>query len=155
MNKISLIIILIISACILFVSGGGIGVFLKAQEDNSKINKLSSIVDSVTSKIVVGVSVLGEVTKIEGRNVTLSSDNESIIVDIEDYAIMYSLVSKNGSNDLAGGLTKKSIKFDDIKVGDYLNINTVVSRDGIMKANIVVIPPSFVTNNTDNTSSTK
>jgi hypothetical protein len=138
MNKIVLTSLIIFLGLVIFVVGGGVGIVFQTQKDALELEKSKLI----TSKLVTGVAVLGKVTKISERNVTLSSENESIIVNIEDSANMLSLFNQGQDINSVEKATSMAIKFQDIKIGDYLNVNGLINQDGIIKATTVIIPPA-------------
>lgn len=136
MNKASLVILVIIGV-LLFLVGGGLGIFYQAQKDASQIKKAETI-DILSSSVIPSIVAYGQVTKIQGRNITLTFDNESIIVPIAQNAPVYSF---NQSAGQASSVQKQG-DISQIKSGDYLNISIGLSQDGkIEGATVVILPP--------------
>ncbi len=145
MNKIITVSLLTILALVIFFAGMGLGVLYKTQQDaavpvNSRsTDKMVSAVKALSSKLIPPTIAFGQVSKIEGRNIVLSFNGESIIFEVNDNTQIFDASPGNGN---AAG-TPKPLILTDIKKGDYLNVAFKVLSDGTIEAqSIYVVPPS-------------
>lgn len=129
-NKILIIAILAVIGGAVFLGAGylaGIGV---KQEQPKNFEKTVNAVKSLSSsKVVPSITAMGKVTKISGRNITLTNGEESIEIYIKDDAKIYS--------------SQKESNFGAITVGDNLNIRIKISPDGQIDGSSVVIMPTL------------
>ena len=131
------IIILLIAVLALAV---GSGVLL--QKDLSQFGKaakteakMEAVVKSLSSQAVPSVVAFGEVSKIDGRNITLTYNGDSVTVAIKEDAQISSFVVPSG-----GGAGKQTIvPFGNIKNNDKLSINLKVLSDGQLQGQSVII----------------
>ncbi|MDP3882990.1 MAG: hypothetical protein Q8Q48_02955 [Candidatus Staskawiczbacteria bacterium] len=133
MNKANILILILIGA-VLFVIGGGLGIFYQTQKDAPYLKKASTI-DVLGSKVIPSVVAYGRVTKIEGRNISLTYMGDSLTVQVKDGAQVSSFVSSSGSKTPVQ--TKAS--FNDIKIGNDINISVKVLTDGQLQGESVFI----------------
>lgn len=141
MNKI-LIFLLIIGAVFIFVLGGGAGILYQTQKDTPQIDRLMSALEGITSKAIPSIIAYGQVTGIEGKNITLTYREDSIIVSIRSDTEIYSFVQPTEQKEGQAALpVKQLVKFEDIKKGDTLSISLKVLSDGQLEGNTVTIMP--------------
>lgn len=144
-NKILIVVVVIIFGAVIFSAGGYFaGVFLEKEKTGSQIEKLEKLT-SVTSllsssKLIVSIIGYGKVTDISGRKITLTTGSESLQVSIREDAQMYSFVAPAFVEGKISEISaQKVIKFEDIKVGDNLNVSTKMLADGQMEGLSVAI----------------
>jgi len=104
------IVLYIVAGLIIFAVGGGAGV-LYQQQKGEEINFLFK---TLNSKIISSIMADGYVANIEGKNISLDLNGESLIVKIRDDAKVMFFDDKG---------VQKEIKFEDIKKGDFINVN--------------------------------
>ena len=139
MNKITLISLLIIGGLFIFVLGGGAGVLYQTQKDTPQLEKgkiAESVVKTLLSKAVPSIDAQGQVDNIDGRNITLTNNGDSITVKILDNAQIYSFMTKNTTDKNTG---RSQIKLEDIKKDDTLNIALRVLSDGQIEGQVVIV----------------
>lgn len=135
MNKITLIVSLIIVGLLLLALGAGFGVLYQTQQAPPQLEKTTTAaVNFLSSKIFPSIVAYGKVTKIEGKNITLSSGGDSIKISMEENSPVYSFVY-----DSAQKPVQKKIEFKEIKVGDNLNITIKFLPDGQLQGQSVYI----------------
>ena len=138
MNKVSLIVLSVVVVLVILSLGGGAGVLYQTQKDAPQIEKLQALetaVKGLSSKIVPSVVAFGEVSEIEGRNITLTYNGDSVTVAIKADAQISSFVAPS-----SGGTAKQTIvQFGEIKNGDKLSINTKVLPDGQLQGESIMI----------------
>ncbi|TSC94246.1 MAG: hypothetical protein CEN87_541 [Parcubacteria group bacterium Licking1014_1] len=142
MNKITSLISLIIIALAIFVLGGGAGVLYQTQKTAPQLEQLekaTSIINFLSSEELSRITVFGKATKIEGRDITLSSGNDSVKVNVIDDSAIYSFVA-NGAAEKSAPV-RKIVKFEEIKIGDNLNITVKLLPDGQLQGLSVIILP--------------
>lgn len=143
MNKTTSIVLIIIFGLVSSLLGGGIGFLYKtflmsSQQVSPEIEKATTIIKNLTSKTVISSVAYGEVSKIEGRNVTLSFGGDNLKIKMMGDAPIYSF-----SNDSAGKPVQKKVNLETVKIGDTLNIAIKVLPDGqIQGQSILIIRPA-------------
>ena len=123
---------------VLIIAGLGLGLLvgiylggtLYQQEENKPLkNAIDPLKCLGSSKIISAVGVIGEVTKISGRTVTLYNGTENFPVTINENAKILSWLPQDQG--------EKS--FEAIKVGDSLLVNVKVLSDGQFEVSGVTI----------------
>jgi hypothetical protein len=135
MNKSNLIILVIIGI-VFFIVGGGLGIFYQTQKDASQINGAKSI-KALSSKVIPSIVAYGKVTDINGRDITIFYNGESLTIPVSQDAQVSSFSQANGQT----GSTQQKTSFDQIKKGNYINISIKVLPDGNIEGNMVIILP--------------
>ncbi len=135
MGKKEQLAISIIAGILIFALGIGLGIIYQAQ--NKAQIKKNEAVKSLSSKTISSLTAYGKVSKIEGKNITLSSLGDNLAVPMADSAKVYSFNDNSGNN----SAPQKAVSFEDIKVGDSVNITMKLLQDGQMQGLMVVILP--------------
>ena len=147
MDKSLVIGLLIIAGLLIFVLGGGLGVFYQTQKDTLSVETASKAVveaktetdaltKTLTSKALSSITGSGQVTDIAGRNITLSSGGDSITFNLLGNAQILSFVA-----DSTGKMTQQKVDFSQIKKGDNLSVNLKLLPDGTLEGQAVMILP--------------
>jgi Cu/Ag efflux protein CusF len=140
MDKKILIILLIIVSLVLFTAGLSLGIFYQKQKDAPKVDAAKIILEKLSSKTVPSIAIYGKVTKIDGKNITLTFAGDTMTVNIKDGSNIYSF---RGSGGTSGNVpVQQDAKFEDIKVGDNLNATMKVLADGQLESQSVIILPN-------------
>lgn len=121
------VIIPIIAALIM---GGAIGIYFQFQKDAPKLNIARNVIKSLSSKVVPSIVAFGKVSKIDGRNITLDYNGDSITISIINDAQIYGSSGQDGQ-------TAES--FENIKMGDNLSVNLKVLPDGQLQGQSIII----------------
>ena len=141
MNKL-LTFLFTIGAVFIFVLGGGAGILYQTQKDAPQIDKLASLLKRITSRAIPSITAYGQVASIEGKNITLASGGDNIIVSVRGDTEIYSFAQPTAQKQEQAVLpTKQLVKFEDIKKGDTLNISLKVLPDGQLEGNTIIIMP--------------
>lgn len=149
-----IIILLIIGALVIFVAGGAIGIFYQTQMGTSLIKNpqviapsvnpvVNNIIKTLSSKLVSSINSYGKVSKIDGINVTLTSQGESLTIQVKENVPIFTYVQtlplKKGD---ISNMVQKELNLKDIKNGDSLDVSLKLLPDGQLEAkSIYVIPP--------------
>jgi hypothetical protein len=139
LKKIFLVIAIFILMVLCFIGGGWIGNLKCGVVEEDGFSKLvkSSFVQSWTA------SIYGKITAISGRNISLALSEKTLSVPIKENAII-SEVSFTGL--MEGSTSKfetKDIRFEDLAIGQKVNIVADVAKDGAMQGvNVTVIKES-------------
>jgi hypothetical protein len=142
MNKILLVVLLIIWTAIVFVLGGGLGVFYQTQKNAPMLEKfpvLESIVNNLSSSTMSTILVSGKVSNIYGRYVTINNKGTGLTVKIMEDAKITSLVASDVLVDGKYPILSKTATFEDIKKGDNVRINIKVLSDGKIEGDFLMI----------------
>ena len=123
MNKITPTVL--ISSLLFLILGGGIGFLYKTLQISPQIKKTAAVIKDLSSKTVLSTVVYGQVFKIEGKNISLSYNGDSITISMAEKAPVYSFVSDSTETPL-----QKKVDFKELKVGDNLNITIKLLPDG-------------------------
>lgn len=123
MNKITPTVL--ISSLLFLILGGGIGFLYKTLQISPQIKKTAAVIKDLSSKTVLSTVVYGQVSKIKGKDISLSYNGDSITISMAEKAPVYSFVS-----DSAEAPLQKKVDFKELKVGDNLNITIKLLPDG-------------------------
>ena len=141
----------LVVCAILFLLGIGLGLLL-IQQPNSKIQTA----DNLSSKVVSSIVAYGQVKNIDGRNITLSNLGDSLTISLTDNAQIYAFSTSASSATSVASSTGKSksvapvksttpvqrtAAFENIKVGDSVNVALRLGTDGQMQGTSLVILP--------------
>jgi len=132
------VIILITAVLVSLVLGAGLGIFYQMQKDSPKIQageKMSETIKNLSSGMVPSIVAYGEVSAINGKNITLGYSGKSMQIEISKTAKIYSAVPNTETKTTA----LPTVKFSDIKIGDRLNITMTVSQEGQLQGQSVII----------------
>ena len=134
MNKTTSIVLIIISGLVFLVLGGGMGFLYKTLQVSPQIKKTTAIIKDLSSKTVLSTVAYGQVSKIEGKDITLSYSGDSIKVSMKENSPVYSF-----ANDSTGKPVQKQVDLKEIKIGDNLNITIKLLPDGQIQGQSVLI----------------
>jgi len=134
MSKIASLALLVIIILAFFALGGGVGIFYQSQKEGGQPGVAENILKNLNSKAVPSIIAYGQVTKIDGRNVTLSFNGDSVTIKINDSASINSFVKS-----ASGTTTQQKMNFSQIKKGDTLSVNVKLLPDGNLQGESVII----------------
>jgi len=143
MKKETLIPVIIIGSLILL----GLGFIFGYSFEKKAIEKLkaeSPLVDLSKSKVINSLTIIasGEVKEISGRNLTLNAEGDDLTILIREDASINGLVaSEEKVTDIPQPLARKEIKFEEIKVGDKVNITCQLKTDGSLEGTETIVLP--------------
>jgi len=125
-TKSSLVVTIIFS----FVLGTLTGVFYQKQKSDPQIQSTTNTIQKLSSKVVNAIVTYGTITSIDSnRNITLSYEGEGMIVSVAQDVKVY--IYENS--------TRKELNFNDLKVGDSVNITASLDASGNILGNMIVI----------------
>ncbi len=141
-----IIILSFILAFLIFILGGGAGVFyqqqnclVNAEKSTEKTNTdvFEKTVKDLSSQTIYFIVAYGDVTDIQDRNITINNNEENLTVKIKEDAKITSFnvpaVGTSSSD------TETPAKFEDIKNGNNLRIYLKVFSDGQVSGESVMI----------------
>jgi len=134
MDKKTSIILLVIGGLFFLILGGGLGIFYQSQKDvlqSPEGNSKLKAVQVLSSKVIPSITAYGQISNIDGRNITLTFGGDSLNVKINDDAIVYLPSSESSPQQIA--------KFEDIKKGDNVSVNLRLLPDGQIEGQMVII----------------
>jgi len=134
MKKISSTIL--ISVLVVFVSGIGAGFLIKTIQVSPKL----AVIKSLSSKAVPSMVAYGQVSQVEGRDITLTYDNNSVKVTMAENSPVYAFVN----NSTGGKATQNKVSINEIKIGDNLSITAKLLANGILQGQsaFILLPSS-------------
>ena len=152
MNKIfSIILAIIVLVLIFFAAGAASGIFYEKQKQyfnpvksESEV-KSEQIIKEISSKIVPSMNAYGQVSKIDGRAMTLrynGQENQILAMNVRSDAKVYSFLSVVANKE-GGSVSSKEVAFEDIKIGDTINAVIKITSDGIEGLSLIIMPPAF------------
>jgi len=154
MSKRDLIILAVVGAILLLITGTVIGIKIQSKiaSDSLTVSKqMQDTIKVLNSKTTPSALAYGLITKIEGRNITISSGGDSSTIKIRDDASI--IIPVTDSDDPNVNTTvQKNVDFSYIKVGDTVNINLKVGSEGQLEGDAVIILPIPNTNTTSTNS---
>lgn len=139
------IILFFVLGFLIFVLGGGVGVFYQSQkylsETCSPVTEETSVLEKtvkdLSSQTIFSIIASGTVEDIGDRNITISNNKENLTVKIKEGADISSFVIP-AAGETSSNL-KASVKFEDIKKGNNLKIFLKVLADGQITGESVII----------------
>ncbi len=146
------VVIAIVLGVLILVFGVGIGVVYQgqkspvAQVESQQNAQSASTIKALSSKVIPSVAAYGTITNINGRNLTVGYQTDSIVVPVNNDAKIYGFVVTSAVP--KGGIlpktstTSQQINFSDIKKGDSVSVNIKVLASGKMEGlSVIVLPP--------------
>jgi len=143
MKKTNVVIIAIVVGLICLGVGYGVGLSsakkaMKGAMEGAKIETPTAtpLADLLSSKVIKGLTTTatGEVSAISGRNLTLGNDGDTLTISIRGDAPIYQIIPPAEEATLVPQpVTRKEIKFEEIKVGDKVNISSELKADGSLE----------------------
>lgn len=142
MERKNLIILHIVGGLLILVVGTALGFFYQIfmgavpQKEMPKIQA----VQTLSSKVIPSITAYGTVTKIDGKNVTLTFGGDSLTVKIRDNAQIF--LPASSSKDSKGNtvtLPQQTARFADIKTGENISVNIKLLPDGQIEGQLVII----------------
>ncbi len=142
MKKKQLILIVVIGGMILLGLGFCLGVNLGQKQTQSQPDPEIAVPIFQASKVIQNWNgtAVGQVAKIFGRTLTLTTDGDTLNVSIREDAKIQ-LVSWVGEDKEKAKQETKEIEFKDIKVGDAVNI-PIGPKGEIVEGYLVAVTPS-------------
>ncbi len=139
-------------AVLFFIGGVFLGIFYQGQKTVLPLAPSSSglpspLIKSLSSSVVPAVSAYGAISKIDGQNLTLTKNSDSIIVPIKADARIYTIVInqsapvKAGSQPVKPTSVTKQIALKDLKLGDNVSVNFKVLAGGQIEGFTVIVLP--------------
>lgn len=130
MEKTKSIISLSVAIIFSFILGNLTGIFYQKQKSDSQIQTTTDTIQRLSSKVVNAIVTYGTITSVDSnRNITLSYEGESMIVSVAQDVKVY--IYENS--------TRKELNFNDLKVGDSVNITASLDASGNILGNMIVI----------------
>lgn len=129
-----------VAAILIFIVGAGIGIYYQAQNNLLpgsiiNINSAPLLVKQLSSKAVPSITAFGQVSKINGNNITLTFGGDSIVIPIKNGAEIR-MLNPDGTYSEA---PQSGASLNDIKLGASLNIAVKVLPSGALQGDLVYI----------------
>jgi len=132
MESKKLYILISVAILIAFVVGLSLGIFYQANKVSPQIQQTENIMKSISSEVINAVVAFGFVSGVsDGRVVTLSYNGENLDIVLQESAKI----------NLYEGTEKKEVQFQDIKIGDKVNVTAEIGKDGSIQGNMMIIFP--------------
>jgi hypothetical protein len=111
-------------------------------QSSSKIQLIKNqTVSTLSSKTVSSINAYGKVSNINGKNVTLSNLGDRLVILMTDTSHIYSIVAPSLGKKTVNVPIQKTIYFEDIKVGDSVNVVLKLLSDGQLQGQSLVVLP--------------
>jgi hypothetical protein len=115
-----------------FMAGLIIGAFYQIQKVAPQIQQTENVIQGISSEVINAVVAYGNVSAVgDGRKVTLSYNGDNLDIVLQVSAKIY----------LYEGADKKEIQFEDIKIGDKVNVTAEIGKDASIQGNMMIIFP--------------
>lgn len=135
------LIIVVVVAVVAIVIGGATGMMIQQQKNAPQIAQAESLMPAIkglSSKVIPSIIAYGQVTSIEGRNISLSYNGEALTIPVKENANVYSFIQADGAK--AGTApAQQKVLFSDIKKGDSVNVSVKLFQDGRLEGQSVII----------------
>ena len=126
---------------IIFVIGLGAGFVLRSQTKTEIIKEQT--INNLASKVISSVAVYGQITKVQGRDVTLNNLGDNLTITLADNAQIYAFKiapAVKGSKTVSAP-TQQKASLADLKIGDKINAVIKILDDGQLQGSSLVILP--------------
>lgn len=133
------LIFLIIGGLILLGLGYGYG-FLSGQKEIAGIKTEGPLTDLTESKVITRLNAFafGEVTETSGWSLTINNQGDTLTVLVKEEATINRLLPSEGEIEAP---QTEEIEFEEIKIGDRVNIVCELKADGSLEGVRVVVLP--------------
>lgn len=111
-------------AIVFLVIGSLFGMSFYKQRAEAQLQKFKNALEVLGSEVVPSVVSYGKVISINGRDVTMAFNEDTITIKIKDDAKIYVLESGSASGN------REPYGFSDIKVGDMLKVDISIDSSG-------------------------
>lgn len=136
MNNKKQLAILIIVGVLVFLVGGGLGI-ISVQPKGFQKTKIEAT-NKLASRVISSIVAYGQIENIDGRNLTLSNFGDNLSILILDNAQVYSFTTPSVKNATP---SQQTVKFENIKIGDKVNVAVKLLPNGQMQGSSVIILP--------------
>ena len=135
------LIILIIVGVVLFLLGGAVGII--AIQGGAQQGKIK-MANSLSSKVVSSIVAYGQVKSIDARNLTLANLGDSLTVPVASTAQIYAFITPatTGKSKTTSAPIQQTVSFQNIKVGDNVNVTIRLLATGQLEGSSVIILPA-------------
>lgn len=142
MKKENLIVIAVIGGIILLGLGFGLGLDW-AQKEIKKAKVESPLAVLLGSKVIGSIDAIasGEVKEISGRNLTLSKEGDTFTIPVSQEARINRIVPPKKISEPPQPTTVEEIGFEEIKIGDKVNIVCKLKADASLEGVDVTVLP--------------
>lgn len=141
MKKETLIAIVIIGGLILL----GIGYSVGLSSGQKAVKEVKApLAELLASKVIGSLTTIatGEVTEISDRSLTLSAEGDTLTILIRENAPIYRLVPpEEKTPKIPQPVVREEMNFEEIKVGDRVNIFCQLKADASLEGIEVIILP--------------
>ncbi len=132
MEQKNLYISIVVAVILAFLAGLVIGIFYQVQKTTPQIKQTENVIKGISSEVINAVVAYGNVSAVgDGRKVTLSYNGDNLDIVLQASAKIY----------LYEGTDKKEIQFEDIKIGDKVNVTAEIGKDASIQGNMMIIFP--------------
>lgn len=132
------LVIFAVIGLVIFIVGGGLGILYQSKNP-AQVVKIQAV-QTLSSKVIPSITAFGQVSNIDGKNITLSFGGDSLTIKIRDDAQVYlpatSTTDKNGKPVIS---PQQTAQFSDIKKGENVSVNLKLLPDGQLEGQLVII----------------
>lgn len=147
MSKASAIFLSAIVLLVVCALGAGLGIFYQTQQApqfaqaGSSVQTMAATISKLSSGLVPSIVAYGQVTNINGQNLTLSFANQSMTIGMAQNVPVYSFTPSTSSTALKSNVVsaQKAITLSDIKKGDYANVTIKILPNGQMEGQTIIV----------------
>ena len=140
-------VVSILVGLVIFLGVGYIlGVYSQQKINGQKIESLEKTKNIFSySKLINSIIAFGKISNISGRTITLTSETDTLEITMRANAQVYSFTAPTSTGGQLTGIPSQNIAaFEDIKVGDNLNVNMRMLPDGTFEGASAIIFESTV-----------
>ena len=148
MNKPVKIVLSIVIGLVILAVGVSLGFFYEKTTqppvNYQGADNMASIIKTLSSRTISVMSAYGQVTNIEGNNITLSYRGDSMTIGMAQDSGVYSSLDNNAQNKAATSTTEFSTQkgtLSDIKKGDTVILKFIMLPTGQLEGSSITIFP--------------
>lgn len=145
------VIIAIVFGVLFLIVGFAFGIIYQKGKvvlpSENTVRTTPPLVKDLSSRVIPSITAYGTVSKIDGKNLTITNQGDSMTVPVRDDAKIYSFVIENvpvkpGSKLTTPKSVSKQVDFKEIKVGNSVSVSIrILSNSKVEGFSVVVLPP--------------
>jgi len=142
MKKTILFVFAIVGGVVLLSLGFYSGSYWVKQQA-LKVGSEPSVANLLNSKVINGLTAVanGQIKEVSGRNLIIAANGETLSVSVKDDADIGRLLPTKENTNIPQPMAREDIKFEEMKVGDQVNIFCNLKTDlSLEGSNITVLP---------------